>query len=78
MPFFDVNSEAHNLDAEEERILSSFTRRLIEIAAFAGARGSVSSPTAALNAMRLPAIALDQHGFVAEERRSGSLRTRTS
>ena len=66
MTFFDVNSEAHNLDAQEERILSSFTRRLIEIAAVAGARGSVSSPTAALNAMRLPAIALDQHGFVAE------------
>src|SRR5580704_14362558 len=66
MNFFDMNSEAHNLDAEEERILSSFTRRLIEIAAVAGARGSAPSPTAALNAMRLPAIALDQHGFVAD------------
>jgi len=39
---------------------------LIEIAAVAGARGSGTSPTAALNAMRLPAIALDQHGFVAD------------
>ena len=70
MSFFDVNSEADDLSAEEERILASFTRRLIEIAAVAGAHGSVSSPTAALNAMRLamrlPAIALDQHGFVAE------------
>jgi DNA-binding CsgD family transcriptional regulator len=66
MNFFDMNSEAGNLRAEEERILSSFTRRLIEIAAVAGAHGSVSSPTAALNAMRLPAIALDQHGFVAD------------
>jgi hypothetical protein len=28
--------------------------------------GSGTSPAAALNAMRLPAIALDQHGFVAE------------
>ena len=62
----EMDSEACNLRAKEERILSSFTRRLIEIAAVAGAHGSVSSPTAALNAMRLPAIALDQHGFVAE------------
>jgi DNA-binding CsgD family transcriptional regulator len=70
MNFCDMNSEVCNLRAEEERILSSFTRRLIEIAAVAGAHGSVSSPTAALNAMRLamrlPAIALDQHGFVAD------------
>ena len=66
MNLFDVNSEADNLSAEEERILASFTRRLIEIAAVAGARGSGISPAAALNAMRLPAIALDQHGFVAE------------
>src|SRR3984893_16794141 len=66
----DMDSEACNLRAEEERILSSFTRRLIEIAAVAGAHGSVSSPTAALYAMRLamrlPAIALDQRGFVAD------------
>ena len=41
-------------------------RRLIEIAAVAAARGSGTSPAAAINAMRLPAIALDQHGFVAE------------
>ena len=66
MNFLDMNSEVCNLRAEEERILASFTRRLIEIAALAGARGSVSSPTAALNAMRLPAIALDQDGFVAD------------
>jgi len=66
MNFFDVNSEADNLGAEEERILASFTRRLIEVAEVAGARGSGTSPTAALNAMRLPAIALDQEGFVTE------------
>jgi DNA-binding CsgD family transcriptional regulator len=66
MNFFDVNSEVCNLRAEEERILASFTRRLIEIAAVARGHGSGTSPTAALNAMRLPAIALDQHGFVAE------------
>jgi DNA-binding CsgD family transcriptional regulator len=66
MNFFDMNSEVCNLRAEEERILTSFTRRLIEIAAVTAARGSAPAPTAALNAMRLPAIALDQHGFVAE------------
>jgi DNA-binding CsgD family transcriptional regulator len=66
MNFFDVSSEVCNLDAEEERILASFTRRLIEIAAAAEARGSGTSPAAALNAMRLPAIVLDQQGFVAE------------
>jgi DNA-binding CsgD family transcriptional regulator len=61
-----LKSEACQLHAEEERILASFTRRLIEIAAVAGGRGSGTSPAAALNAMRLPAIALDQHGFVAD------------
>jgi DNA-binding CsgD family transcriptional regulator len=66
MNFLDVDSEVSNLRAEEERILASFTRGLIEIAAVAGTQGSVPSPAAALNAMRLPAIALDQHGFVAE------------
>jgi hypothetical protein len=66
MTFFDINSEVCNLGSEEERILASFTRSLIEIAAVAAARGSGTSPAAALNAMRLPAIALDQHGFVAE------------
>ncbi|MGH6841036.1 MAG: hypothetical protein ACREDV_02940, partial [Methylocella sp.] len=65
MNFFDMNSEVCNLRAEEERILASFTRRLIEIAAGTG-QGSSVAPTAALEAMRLPAIALDQDGFVAE------------
>ena len=62
----DVCSEVGSLRAEEERILASFTRRLIEIASVAGAPGSGPSPTAALNAMRLPAIAIDQHGFVVD------------
>jgi hypothetical protein len=66
MNFFDMNSEVCNLRAEEEAVLASFTWRLIEIAAVAGARESGTSPAAALNAMRLPAIALDKHGFVAE------------
>src|SRR5476651_1531553 len=66
MDYSEINSEGCNLRAEEERILATFTRRLIEIAAVAGARGSGTSPTAALNAMRLPAIALDRNGFVVD------------
>ena len=62
----DMNSEICTLVAEEERILASFTQRLIEIAAVSGAHETASSPIAALNAMRLPAIALDQHGLVAD------------
>ena len=58
------SSEVSDLRVEEERILASFTQRLIEIAAIAGARESGASPTAALNAMRLPAIALDRRGFI--------------
>src|SRR6202023_3896581 len=57
MNFFDVNSGAGD---------PSFTRHLIESADVAAARGSSTAPAAAINAMRLPAIALDQHGFVAE------------
>jgi DNA-binding CsgD family transcriptional regulator len=64
MNYFDMNSEIYNLRAEEERILASFTRRLIEVAAAADAHGSDTSPTTALNVMRLPAVALDQHGLV--------------
>jgi DNA-binding CsgD family transcriptional regulator len=66
MTILEVESDVCQLRAEEERILASFTGRLIEIASAAGARGSGASPTAALNAMRLPAIAIDQHGFVAD------------
>jgi hypothetical protein len=40
MTNLDRNSEICGLRAEEERILASFTRRLIEIAAVSGARGS--------------------------------------
>ncbi len=66
MTILAMNSDVCQLRAEEERILASFTRRLIEFASVAGAPGSGTSPTAALNAMRLPAIAIDQHGFVVD------------
>ncbi|MGH6813058.1 MAG: helix-turn-helix transcriptional regulator [Methylocella sp.] len=66
MNFFDMNLEAGNLRAEEERILASFTRRLVEITAVAGADGSAPAPSAVLDAMRLPAIALGEDGFVAD------------
>ena len=67
MAILDMNSELGYLRAEEDLILSNFTRRLIEIAAVSGAPGTGASPTTALNALRLPAIALDRHGFVADE-----------
>jgi DNA-binding CsgD family transcriptional regulator len=66
MNFLDMNSELCSLRAEEERILASFTRRLIEVAATTGARALEASPTTALNVMRLPAIAVDQHGFAVD------------
>jgi DNA-binding CsgD family transcriptional regulator len=66
MNFFGTDSEIYKLRAKEERALASFTRSIIELAAAAGAHGSGTSPTAALNAMRRPAIALDQNGFVAD------------
>ena len=66
MTSFGLKSEVCQLHAREERILVSFTGRLIEIASVAGAPGSGTSLTAALNAMRLPAIAIDQHGFVVD------------
>jgi DNA-binding CsgD family transcriptional regulator len=59
-----VSSDSCQLCIEEERILASFIRRLIEIAAVAGASGSVTSAISALNTMRLPAITLDRGGFV--------------
>jgi DNA-binding CsgD family transcriptional regulator len=58
-----MNSDVCQLRAEEER-LSSFTRRLIEIAAIAGARGTGTSTINVLNSMHLPAIALDRRGYV--------------
>ena len=66
MTILDTDSEVCNLRAEEERILASFTKRLIEIAAVTEARETSLSPIAALNAMRLPAIALDRQGFVTD------------
>jgi DNA-binding CsgD family transcriptional regulator len=62
----DTNTEVNCLRAEEEIILASFTQRLMEIATVSGGRGAVASPTATLNAMRLPAIALDHRGFVVD------------
>ena len=66
MNFLDMTSEASKLGTEEERILAPFTQRLIEIASVSGARGSAISLTATLNALRLPAIAIDRQGFVVE------------
>ena len=54
------------LCSEEEHILANFTQHLIEIAAASGERSSDTSATAVLNAMRLPAIAIDRRGYVAD------------
>ena len=62
----ETNPKISHLCAEEEHILASFTRRMIEIAAVSRTRGAAASPTATLNAMSLPAIALDRHGFAIE------------
>jgi hypothetical protein len=66
MAMLNMSSDVCQFPNEEESILASFTQRLIEIAAVSGARGSDTSPTAVLNAMRLPAIAIDRHGYVAD------------
>jgi hypothetical protein len=66
MTFLEMDSEIGCLRDEEERLLAFFTRRLIEIAAMAEARGPGIRPTAVLNAMRLPAVALDRYGFVVD------------
>ena len=68
-----VNSDACQLGAEEERILASFTRRLIEIAAVTSARGPVTPATSLLNSMRLPAITLDRRGFVVDVNTSAAV-----
>jgi DNA-binding CsgD family transcriptional regulator len=66
MGILAMYSEVSDLRAEEELILANFTRRLMEIAAVCGVPGAAISPTAMLNAMRLPAIALDREGFVVD------------
>jgi DNA-binding CsgD family transcriptional regulator len=66
MNFLDTSPEICSLRAEEERILASFTRRLIEISATANGRASGTPPTAALNVVRVPAIMLDEDGVVTE------------
>ena len=66
MNFLDTSSEISGLRAEEERILASFTRRLIEISSATGGRISETPPTTALNVVRVPAIMLDEDGAVAD------------
>jgi DNA-binding CsgD family transcriptional regulator len=66
MTTLNMSSDVCQFPDEEVRILATFTRRLIEIAAVSGARGAAASPTATLNAMRLPAIALDRRGFAVD------------
>ena len=62
----DMNSGVSQLGIEEERILASFSRRLIKIAVVACGREAGAFATNALNRIRLPAIVLDRRGFVVE------------
>ncbi|HMF06605.1 MAG TPA: hypothetical protein VKE72_06300 [Methylocella sp.] len=66
MNFLDTSTEIGGLREEEERILASFTRRLIEISAATSGRAPETPPTTALNVVRVPAIMLDEDGSVAE------------
>ena len=66
MNFLDTTAKICGLRAEEERILASFTRRLIEISAATSERGAATRPTTALNMMRVPSIMLDEEGVVAD------------
>jgi DNA-binding CsgD family transcriptional regulator len=59
-----LGAKLDQLCSEEEYILASSARRLIDIAVVAGARGMGPSPAAALNAMQLPAVVIDRLGFV--------------
>jgi hypothetical protein len=63
MAMLNMNSGLCESRFEEEQILTSFTRRLIEIAVVSGAATCV---TAMLDAMHLPAIAIDRQGYVAD------------
>lgn len=62
----DLHSDLSPFREEEECILGSFTRRMIEIVAIAGTRGTGTSATNALNTMRVPAIAVDRRGFIVD------------
>ena len=62
----NIDVRESRFEFEEEHILASFIPRLIDVAANSGGRQAATSPTAVLNAMCLPAIALDQHGFVVD------------
>ncbi len=64
MTTLSVNPKVPQYSVEEERSLSSFTHRLIEIGVLANARGSDVSAIEALNRMLLPAIAVDRYGLV--------------
>lgn len=68
MNLLETTSKICGLRAEEERILASFTRRLIEISAGTAGRaaGAPAAATAALNMMRVPSIVLDEEGVVAD------------
>ena len=72
----EKSSDVCQLGTEEERVLTSFTRRLIEIAAVAGALGCTSAIDA-LNSMRLPAVTLGPRGWETARNRLKSVFAKT-
>ena len=66
MNFLDTNPESSSLRAEEERILAAFTRRLLAISAVTNGPGAAFHQTAALNAMHVAALTLDEAGCVVD------------
>jgi DNA-binding CsgD family transcriptional regulator len=55
-----------NLEAEEGRILATFSRRLIEIAALSRSSLEDASASDALSVLRQPALLIDAGGFVVQ------------
>jgi DNA-binding CsgD family transcriptional regulator len=59
-----LHSDEVSLEAEEGRILATFSRRLIEIAALSRSGIKDANATDTLNVLRQPALLMDAAGFV--------------
>jgi DNA-binding CsgD family transcriptional regulator len=61
-----LHSDEVSLEAEEGRILATFSRRLIEIAALSRSGIKDANATDTLNVLRQPALLMDAGGFVVQ------------
>jgi DNA-binding CsgD family transcriptional regulator len=66
MTHFVLHPDEVSLEAEEARILATFSRRLIEIAALSRNDIAEASASDALNVLRQPALLIDVDGFVVQ------------